>query len=78
MKFRIKKDIPDDVKVVIETFIEQALIVDKYNLDYMPSEYMANLVETLSNHPEYSDLVIELLDMLIPDLYEYEKENEIG
>jgi hypothetical protein len=39
---------------------------------------MANLVETLSNHPEYSDLVLELLDMLIPDLYEYEKENEIG
>ena len=78
MKFRIREDIPDDVKVVIETFIEQALIVDKYNLDYMPSEYMANLVETLSNHPEYSDLVLELLDMLIPDLYEYEKENEIG
>ena len=78
MKFRIKKDIPDDVKVVIETFIEQALIVEQYNLDYMPSEYMANLVETLSNHPEYSDLVLELLDMLIPDLYEYEKENEIG
>jgi len=78
LKFRIREDIPDDVKVVIETFIEQALIVDKYNLDYMPSEYMANLVETLSNHPEYSDLVLELLDMLIPDLYEYEKENEIG
>ena len=77
MKFRIREDIPNDVKVVIETFIEQALIIDKYNLDYMPSEYMANLVETLSNHPEYSDLVLELLDMLIPDLYEYEKENEI-
>ncbi len=78
MKFGIREDIPDDVKVVIETFIEQALIVDKYDLDYMPAEYMANLVETLSNHPEYSDLVLELLDMLIPDLYEYEKENEIG
>jgi len=78
LKFRIRENIPDDVKVVIETFIEQALIVEQYNLDYMPSEYMANLVETLSNHPEYSDLVIELLDMLIPDLYEYEEENEIG
>ena len=78
MKFRIRENIPDDVKVVIETFIEQALIVEQYNLDYMPSEYMANLVETLSNHPEYSDLVLELLDMLIPDLYEYEEENEIG
>ena len=74
---KVREDIPEDVKVAIETFIQQALIVEEYNLDFMPSEYMANLVETLSHHPEYSDIVLELVDILIPNLYEEEKEEDI-
>ena len=73
----IEDDIPSDIKLALKTFIEGAKMMEEYKLDFMPSEYMANLVETLSHHPEYSDIVLELVDILIPNLYEEEKEEDI-
>ncbi len=74
---KVREDIPEDVKVAIETFIQQALIVEEYNLDFMPSEYMANLMETLSNYPEYTDVVLELIDILTIEFNGEKTEREV-
>ena len=74
---KVREDIPEDVKVAIETFIQLALIVEEYNLDFMPSEYMANLMETLSNYPEYTDVVLELIDILTIEFYGEKTEKEV-
>jgi len=67
--FEVRKDIPDDLKKAVETFIEQAIIVGEYELDHMPVEYMENLLKTIAKYPEHSILLMELVGIL--------KENEI-
>ena len=66
---KIREDIPDDLRIAIKSFIEQAVIVGEYELDHMPMEYMENLLKTVAKYPEHSLLLMELIRIL--------KENEI-
>ena len=64
---KIRKDIPDDLKIAIKSFLNQAVIVGEYELDHMPSEYLENLLKTISKYPEYSLLLMELVEILNKD-----------
>ena len=44
---RADENLPQDLQDTINTFIEQANIVEKYGLDTMPMEYFVNLIEKL-------------------------------
>jgi len=61
---KVREDIPEDLRVVIESFIEQAVIIGEYDLDHMPMEYMENLLKTIARYPEHSLLLMELLRIL--------------
>ena len=64
---KIRKDIPDDLRIAIKSFLNQAVIVGEYELDHMPSEYLENLLKTISKYPEYSLLLMELVGILNKD-----------
>ena len=64
---KIRKDIPDDLKIAIKSFLNQAVIVGEYELDHMPSEYLENLLKAISKYPEYSLLLMELVEILNKD-----------
>ena len=66
---KVREDIPEDLRVAIKSFIEQAVIIGEYDLDHMPMEYMENLLKTVAKYPEHSLLLMELIKIL--------KENEI-
>ena len=66
---KVSEDLPKDLRVAVETFIEQAVIVGEYELDHMPAEYMENLLKTIAKYPEHSILLMELVGIL--------KENEL-
>ena len=66
---KVREDIPEDLRIAIKSFIEQAVIVGEYELDHMPMEYMENLLKTVAKYPEHSLLLMELIKIL--------KENEI-
>ena len=36
---KVREDLPEDLKLAIETFIEQAYIVGEYDLPHMPQEF---------------------------------------
>ena len=61
---KVREDIPEDLRVAIESFIEQAVIIGEYDLDHMPMEYMENLLKTIARYPEHSLLLMELLRIL--------------
>ena len=61
---KVREDIPDDLKVAIRTFLDQAVIVGEYELDHMPSQYLENLLKTIAKYPEHSLLLMELLQIL--------------
>ena len=66
---KIREDIPDDLKVAIRTFLDQAVIIGEYELDHMPSQYLENLLKTIAKYPEHSMLLMDLIKIL--------KENQI-
>ena len=66
---KIRKDIPDDLKIAIKSFLNQAVIIGEYELDHMPSEYLENLLKTIAKYPEHSMLLMDLIKIL--------KENQI-
>ena len=63
-KVVIEKDVPPNIRLAIETFIEGAKMMEEYKLDFMPTEYLANLLEALSTHPEHQKILLELMDII--------------
>ena len=64
---KIREDIPDDLRIAIKSFLNQAVIVGEYELDHMPSQYLENLLKTIAKYPEHSLLLMELLQILNKD-----------
>ena len=63
---RADENLPQDLQDTINTFIEQANIVEEYDLDTMPMEYFVNLIEKLKEYHNYP-LVMDLLKILEQD-----------
>ena len=63
-ELKVRPGTPNDLKLAIQTFIQQAVIVGEYELDTMPTEYTENLLQTMSKYPEYSLLTLELIDII--------------
>jgi hypothetical protein len=63
----VRDNVPRDLGVAIESFIQQAIIIGEYGLEYMPSEYMENLLRTLAKYPEHSTLFMEMVEILERD-----------
>ena len=64
-KLEPREDLPEDLKVAIKTFMEQAVIMEEYNTDYINGEYMANLIEAFSKYPEYSLFTYDLVKSIL-------------
>ena len=60
----VRDGTPEDLTLAIRTFIAQAVIIGENNLDFMPPEYMENLLKVMSKYPEYNKTTLDLLDIL--------------
>lgn len=58
------KGLPKDLEVAIQTFINQAIIIHDEDLDFMPHEYVVNLLTTLHKYPEHRPLLFDLLKIM--------------
>ena len=64
-KLEPREDLPEDLKIAIRTFMEQAVIMEEYNTDFINGQYMANLIEAFSKYPEYSIFTYELVKTIL-------------
>ena len=64
-KLEPREDLPEDLKIAIKTFMEQAVIMEEYNTDYINGEYMANLINAFSKYPEYSLFTYDLVKTIL-------------
>jgi hypothetical protein len=64
-KLEPRKDLPEDLKIAIETFMQQAVIMEEYNTDYINGEYMVNLISAFSKYPEFSLFTYELVKTIL-------------
>jgi len=60
----IREDLPENLTIAIETFLQQAIIVGEYELDSMPGEYVENLLKAISEYTEYTDILMDLMNVL--------------
>ena len=61
---KVRDDIPKDLGVAIQTFMQQAVIIGEYELDHMPMEYMENLLKTFAKYPEYCETFMDMVKIL--------------
>ena len=61
---RVREHVPEDLSVAIETFLAQAIIIGENKLDFMPPEYLQNLLEVMSKYPEYNKVTLDLIEIL--------------
>ena len=64
---KVIESLPEDLKIAVESFLEQAIIVGEYELDYMPSEYLKNLFKVCSKYPEYDELLLRMIEVVDRD-----------
>ena len=72
----LEEDMPNELKVAIETLVTQASIMEEYNLEEVPIEYVQNLVDVSIKYPEYDELVNNLVDAIGFD-FEYFEEGPL-
>jgi len=73
----LEEDMPHDLKVAIESVVTQVSIMEEYNLEEIPIEYIQNLVDAGLKYPEWDNLTQELLDTLGYDI-EYVNDGPLG
>jgi hypothetical protein len=64
-KLKPRPDLPKDLQIAIETFMEQVMIMEEYNTDFINGEYMVNLINAFSKYPEYSLFTYELVKSIL-------------
>ena len=67
-KLEPREDLPEDLKIAIRTFMEQVMIMEEYNTDFINGEYVAKLIESFSKYPEYSLFTYELVESLLKEI----------
>jgi len=56
---------PKEIEEAIKSFLELSYMMVEYpEIDTIPSEYVENLLVTLSKYPQYNKLTLELLTIL--------------
>ncbi len=60
-----RDDLPEDLKIAISTFMEQVVIMEEYDTDFINGEYMANLIKAFSKYPEYSLFTYDLVNTIL-------------
>ena len=64
-KLEPREDLPEDLKIAIRTFMEQVMIMEEYDTDFINGEYVVKLIESFSKYPEHSLFTYELVKSIL-------------
>tara|TARA_Y100000592_G_scaffold4537_1_gene6534 strand:- start:1752 stop:2009 length:258 start_codon:yes stop_codon:yes gene_type:complete len=59
--YKLRPGFPKDVQVATEAFFKATQMMIDEELEYVPSEYLFNLLKTLAKYPEYNKITLDLL-----------------
>ena len=66
-EYKLNADYPEEVKTAVTTFLEATRMVVQEELDYLPHEYLTNMMEALIKYPETQKVAWELVQILKKD-----------
>ena len=59
--YKVQEHFPQEVKTAVEAFFKATEMMINEELDYIPTEYLGNLLKVLSKYPEYNNITLSLL-----------------
>ena len=65
--FRVQKHFPKDVQIAVQSFLEASKMMVDEKLEYVPSEYLINLLKTLEKYPEYNNITMDLVKSILQE-----------
>ena len=65
--FKVKKHFPVEVRVAVESFLAASKMMVDEKLDYVPGDYLVNLLKTLEKYPEYNNITMDLVKSILQE-----------
>ena len=65
--FRVQKHFPNDVQIAVQSFLEASKMMVDEKLEYVPKEYLINLLKTLEKYPEYNNITMDLVKSILQE-----------
>jgi len=63
--FEVKEHFPKEIQVAVKSFLTASKMMVDEKLDYLPGEYLTNLLETLQKYPEYNNITMDLVKSIL-------------
>ena len=63
--FEVQEHFPKDIQIAVQSFLEASKMMVEEKLDYLPGQYLANLLETLQKYPEYNNITMDLVKSIL-------------
>ena len=63
--FEVQSHYPKEIQIAVQSFLEASKMMVEEKLDYLPGEYLTNLLETLQKYPEYNNLTMDLVKSIL-------------
>ena len=63
--FEVQEHFPKDIQIAVQAFLEASKMMVEEKLDYLPGQYLANLLETLQKYPEYNSITMDLVKSIL-------------
>ena len=65
--FEVQEHFPKEIQIAVKSFLEASKMMVEEKLDYIPGEYLANLLETLQKYPEYNNVTMDLVRTILKE-----------
>jgi len=63
--FEVQSHYPKEIQIAVQSFLEASKMMVEEKLDYLPGEYLTNLLETLQKYPEYNNITMDLVKSIL-------------
>ena len=64
---KVQEHFPKEIRIAVESFLEASKMLVDEKLDFLPGEYLANLLETLQKYPEYNSITMDLVKSILKE-----------
>tara|TARA_R110002110_G_scaffold334812_1_gene545652 strand:- start:156 stop:404 length:249 start_codon:yes stop_codon:yes gene_type:complete len=64
---KVQEHFPKEIRIAVESFLEASRMMVDEKLEFLPGEYLANLLEVLQKYPEYNNITMNLVKSILKE-----------
>ena len=65
--FEVKEHFPEEIQIAVKSFLSASKMMVDEKLDYVPGDYLVNLLKTLEKYPEYNNITMDLVKSILQE-----------